>query len=54
MNYCRLTKIMPHSSLWGNCMDRQLIEFHYLETLNDRFEPQYLEGFIFRPYQRHW
>ena len=53
MNYCRPTKIQPHSSLWGK-LEKYLIEFHCLKALNDRFELQFLESFIFKPYQRHW
>ena len=28
--------------------------FHSFEALNDAFEVQFFQGFIFTPYQRHW
>ena len=27
---------------------------HLFEALNDDFEVQFFQGFIFTPYQRHW
>ena len=27
--------------------------FHFFEALNDAFEVQFFQGFIFTPYQRH-
>ena len=31
-----------------------LVYFHSFEALNDAFEVQIFQGFIFTPYQRHW
>ena len=31
-----------------------LVHFHSYEALNDAFEVQIFQGFIFTPYQRHW
>ena len=28
--------------------------FSLFEALNDAFEVQFFQGFIFTPYQRHW
>ena len=30
------------------------VYFHSFEALNDAFEVQFFQGFIFTPYQRHW
>ena len=30
------------------------ILIHSFEALNDVFEVQFFQGFIFTPYQRHW
>ena len=30
-----------------------LVYFHSFEALNDAFEVQFFQGFIFTPYQRH-
>ena len=29
------------------------VDFHSFKALNDHFEVQFFQGFIFRPYQRH-
>ena len=31
----------------------QLVYFHFFEALNNAFEVQFFQGFIFTPYQRH-
>ena len=30
-----------------------LVYFHSFEALNDAFDEQFFQGFIFTPYQRH-
>ena len=48
--------LFQHSSLWGemSMVNPVTCLFSLLEALNDAFEVQFFQGFIFTPYHRHW